>query len=515
MRNMKLSKTLALTTLSSMSLPFGLINATIAAERPNIVVVFADDMGIGDVAYAGGKAATPHLDAMAAAGMRLENAHTTSSVCTPSRYGLLTGRYSWRTHLQRSVYFKPSDKPLIKDGESTLASMLKENGYQTACVGKWHLGIGWEFQDDYQAKDWQEGMGWDIDYSKPAKTPTSVGFDYFYGIQASLDMAPYVYIENEKAVSTATVVKAFHRPGAASADFEANQCLKVFAKKSVEFIEGAASKEEPFFLYLPLTSPHTPIVPSAEWLGKSELGEYGDFLMETDWVVGQVVDALKKTGNYENTLVIFSTDNGTSPAAKIPDLVAKGHHPNGALRGHKADLFQGGSRVPTLAMWPAVIEAGSETTRLTTLADVYATLADVVGEDVADHEAVDSKSFLPSLKGQQQERGPIILHSIRGDFAIHDGEWKLMFCGDSGGWSLPRSTPEGAPSMQLFNLKKDPAETTNVIDQFPEVKQRLEKKITAYLENGRSTPGAKQENDAEIQLIKVAKPKKKKAKKKP
>ena len=298
--------------------------AVVQAEKPNIVFIFADDMGVGDVSHTTGKAPTPHIDHLAKEGMRFTDAHTTSSVCTPSRYSLLTGRYNWRTRLQRSVLFSPRDKPLIKPGEETVASLLKKSGYHTACVGKWHLGIGWQFLSDFKRQPHQKGQGWDIDYSKPAVTPTSHGFDYFYGIQASLDMAPYVYIENDRAVKAPTVTKAFHRKGAATEDFEAIDCLRIFAEKSVAYINERAKTKEPFFLYLPLTSPHTPIVPSEKWKGKSDIGKYGDFLMETDWVVGQVLEALEKNKLTKNTLVIFSTDNGCSPAANIKKLTEQG-----------------------------------------------------------------------------------------------------------------------------------------------------------------------------------------------
>jgi arylsulfatase A-like enzyme len=239
-----------------------------AAETPNIVYILADDLGYGDLSHAGGKAPTPHCDRLAREGLRFTDAHTTSSVCTPTRYGILTGRYNWRSRLKKSVFFNPHEQPLIPASRPTVASLLKQQGYHTACIGKWHLGIGWKFleQPPKLTSD-QKGQGWDIDYAQSAVTPTSVGFDYFYGIQASLDMAPYVYIENDKAVTPATVTKAFHRPGAASADFEAVDCLTRWAEHSVAYIDQRAQAKErqPFFLYLPLTSPHTPIVPSKAW----------------------------------------------------------------------------------------------------------------------------------------------------------------------------------------------------------------------------------------------------------
>ena len=356
----------------------------IQAEKPNIVFILADDMGIGDVSHTTGKAATPHIDRLAKEGMRFTDAHTSSSVCTPTRYGVLTGRYNWRSRLKKSVFFDPHDKPLIESDDPNVARLLKANGYATGCVGKWHLGIGWQFKPDFKPDPEKKGeQGWDIDYRKPAVTPTAIGFDYFYGIQASLDMAPYVYIENDRAVGPGTVTKAFFRKGAASADFDAMDCLGVWAEKSVAFLDGCAKEpEKPFFLYLPLTSPHTPIVPGPDWQGKSEIGAYGDFLMETDWVVGEVLGALDKHGLAEKTLVVFTTDNGCSPAANIPDLEAKGHKPNGDLRGHKADIYEGGHRVPFIVRWPGKVEPGTETSRLTCQTDFTATCAEILGVEL-------------------------------------------------------------------------------------------------------------------------------------
>lgn len=477
--------------------------ASLAAERPNIIFILADDMGIGDVSHTTGKAATPAIDRLAAEGMRFTDAHTSSAVCTPTRYSVLTGRYNWRTRLKKSVFFNPHDKPLIKEGETTVASMLKEKGYHTACIGKWHLGIGWQFQKDYKKEKGHKGMGWDIDYSKPAVTPTSHGFDYFYGIQASLDMAPYVYIKNEKAVKPGTVVKAFHRPGAAADDFEANQCLKVWAEQSVQYIDQRAKeKDKPFFLYLPLTSPHTPIVPSKDWQGKSDIGKYGDFLMETDWVVGQVLQALDKHQLTDNTLVVFSTDNGCSPAAGIPNLEKKGHKPNGDLRGHKADIYEGGHRVPFIVRWPGKVKPGSETSRLTGQTDFLATCAQINGVELKADAGVDSISFLETLKdGSKAERSAIVSHSINGSFAIRQGDWKLCLCPGSGGWSAPKPAQAwkgDLPIVQLFNRKEDPAEKKNLQSAHPEKVKELVELLAQYIKEGRSTEGAKQANDGAI-----------------
>ncbi|WP_179348352.1 sulfatase family protein [Winogradskyella pacifica] len=475
-------------------------------SRPNIIFIFADDMGIGDVSHTTGKAATPHLDRLAEEGIRFTDAHTSSSVCTPSRYSLLTGRYNWRTSLSKGVIHKPTAKPLLKKGETTVASLLKQADYHTAMIGKWHLGIGWELLPNYKKEKWQIGGGWNIDYTKPAITPTSNGFDYFYGIAASLDMPPYVYIENEKVTELPSVMndpKIRSRKGPSAPSFKSGECLQVFAEKSVDYINERAEEKEPFFLYLPLTSPHTPIVPSEKWRGKSELGPYGDFLMETDWVVGEVLKALDKHNLSENTIVIFSTDNGCSPAAKIPALKKKGHSPSGNLRGNKADIYEGGHRVPFIVRWPEVITAGTQTDRLTCMTDFIATCSDITGIKLDDTSGVDAISFLPTLKDPKKtNREDIISHSINGSFSIRKGDWKLALCPGSGGWSTPRAgqTPEGSPSVQLFNLSDDIAETTNLQDKYPEKVEELTQLLQSYVDKGRSTPGEIQKNDRDVNI---------------
>ena len=493
------------------------LHAQDAPQKPNIIFILADDMGVGDVSHNGGKAATPHIDALAKQGMRFTDAHSSSSVCTPTRYSCLTGRYNWRTRLEKFVFLRPSELPLIKTDEPTIGSILQDNGYHTACVGKWHLGIGWQFLKDYKKEEHHEGAGWDIDYTKPAITPQNNGFHYFYGITASLDMAPYVYIENDKATDIPTVVKAFHRPGAAAADFEADQCLITFAEKSVAYInERATAKEKaPFFLYLPLTSPHTPIVPSKEFLGKSDIGVYGDFLMETDWVVGQVLEALEKNKLTDNTLIIFTTDNGCSPQAKIPNLMKLGHSPSGKLRGHKADIYEGGHRVPFIVKWPGHIKPDTVTSRLTCQTDITATVAEIIDHHIEPHAAVDSVSFLNTLKDETKtERSPIVHHSISGAFAIRSGKWKLAFCKGSGGWSAPRpgKAAKDAPDVQLFDLETDLGEQKNLALEMPEKVKELTLILEKYIKDGRSNPGYPQLNDRKVEIY--LKKKKKNAKKK-
>ena len=490
--------------ISSIVLSFFFLMSTYLgakSSKPNIIFIFADDMGIGDVSHTTGKAPTPHLDRMAKEGMRFTDAHTSSSVCTPSRYSVMTGRYCWRTHLKKGVYNKPDLYPLIKKGETTIASLLKSKGYHTACIGKWHLGIGWQKLPENQPRKYNT-LGWDIDYSKPAITPTSNGFDYFFGITSSLDMPPFLYIENERAISQPTInMKVGSRVGPAVEGFRIDQCLTDFAAKSVSYIHERAESKDPFFLYLPLTSPHTPISPSKNWIGKSGIDKYCDFVMETDWVVGEVLKALDDKGIKDNTLVIFSTDNGSSPGHS--DLRERGHYTNGNLRGHKADIFDGGHRVPFLVRWPKVVKPNTETARLTCLTDVISTCSEIVGKKLDAASGVDGVSFLETLKDPNiEERSAIVHHSFGGFFAIRKGKWKLNLCPHSGGWSFPMPGQEtaDAPKVQLYDMSKDIAETTNLSEQYPTIVNELTALLEQYVQKGRSTAGKPQGNDGEVHI---------------
>ena len=475
------------------------------ADQPNIIFIYADDMGIGDVSHTTGLAPTPHIDRMAAEGMRFTDAHSASAVCTPSRYSLLTGRYSWRTRLTAHVFNSPDYAPLIEPDEPTVASFLKDNGYHTACVGKWHLGIQWQYKENFKfTKEKRAKQGWDIDFTKPALvTPTSNGFDSFYGIAASLDMTPYLYIDNEQAVITELGAKMKGRKGPMDGAFRTDGCLQTFAEKSVTYIDERAKEDKPFFLYLPLTSPHSPVVPSKAWLGKSGLGRYGDFLMETDWVVGEVLASLDKHDLAKNTLVLFSTDNGCSPSGNIPNLIKQGHYPNGNLRGHKADIYEGGHRVPFIVRWPAVVNPNTVTSRLTCQTDFTRTCADILGVELAENAGVDSVSFLPTLKDPSNtERDAVVHHSINGSFALRQGDWKLILCKGSGGWSAPKpgESPEEAPEVQLFNLAEDLGETKNLQAEHPERVAAMTQVLKRFVDKGRSTAGPIQSNATEVNM---------------
>jgi arylsulfatase A-like enzyme len=482
-----------------------------AADHPNIIFILADDLGYGDVQSLNpeGKIPTPHVDRLAAEGMVFTDAHSSSSVCTPTRYGVLTGRYNWRSRMKSGVLGGFS-APLIEPYRLTVPAFLRQRGYHTACIGKWHLGMDWQTKNNKPAQTLANGwdtryMGDDVDYSKPIQNgPNAVGFDYFFGISASLDMFPYVYITNTKS-EVATVEKAFHRKGPAHVDFEAVDVLPRITEQAVEYINRRAGSGQPFFLYFPLNSPHTPIVPTDEWKGKSELNAYADFVMQTDHTVGRVLKALDDNGIADNTLIIFTSDNGCSPQAKFAELEALGHDPSHVFRGHKADIFEGGHRVPFLARWPDEVKAGSTSHQTVCLTDLMATAADILDRDLPVSAGEDSVSFLPALLGK--DRGPLreatVHHSIRGAFSIRQGDWKLNLCPGSGGWSDPRPNSKGItklPMVQLYNLASDIGEQNNLADQHPEKVAELTALLEDYAKRGRSTPGPDQPNNGDVDI---------------
>ncbi|MCO8120526.1 arylsulfatase [Stieleria sp. TO1_6] len=487
--------------------------------RPNMIFILADDQGFGDVGALNpdSKIPTPNIDRLAREGMIFEDGHSSSSVCTPTRYSVLTGRYHWRTHLQRGVLGGFS-KPLISEDRLTVASMLKDRDYKTACIGKWHLGWDWPLKQGGVADDQGDfsksyAKGWDVDYEgEITGGPNDVGFDYFFGISASLDMPPYVFVRNRVPTEKATVEKAFPRKGPAGADFEAVDVLPTLTDETVRFINENAASEQPFFIYFPLNAPHTPIVPTKKWQGKSGINVYGDFTMQVDWTVGQVLDALDKNDISDQTLVVFTTDNGCSPSAKIAELEAAGHDQNYIYRGHKADIFEGGHRVPFLVRWPGKVKPGSRTKHLVGQLDFLATAAAITGATVASDEAEDSVSFLPTLLGQPEPvvRDSIISQSIGGQFAIRDGNWKLCVCPGSGGWSSPRPGRDDLsklPPMQLYDLATDPGEQTNLVDQHPSRVVKMKTMLMTAIVNGRTTPGPTLQNDTDVVMEKpIAKP---------
>ncbi|MEN8229426.1 MAG: arylsulfatase [Bacteroidota bacterium] len=482
------------------------------SELPNIVLILADDMGPGEPSHAGGIIPTPALDAMAKEGMRFTDAHTSSAVCTPTRYGILTGRYNWRSRLKRGVLFNTTDSALMDPERLNLSNFLQKAGYHTACIGKWHLGADWVRLPKDANTDEKRGASWQVDYTHPFKNgPVDVGFHEAFFILSSLDMAPYVYLRNDRAVTVPTVDKGFphneynnyQRTGAAAKDFEASNCLADWATESRRYIQGRAKDEskKPFFLYLPLTSPHTPITPGKDFKGRyKQYSWYADFMAETDWVVAQILEQLKQSGVDENTLVVFTSDNGFAPYVKIPKMIAAGYRPSGHYRGAKATIYEGGHRVPFIVRWPGKIAAGSTSDVTICTTDFFATFAELLGriDEIPDNAAEDSFSFYPCLKGKKDQIRPFTIHhSISGKFAIRKGDWKLIMTSDAGGgWELPwEKIKTTAKTVQLYNLKDDPSETRNIEEIHPDILNELVNDLAKALHDGRTTPGQIQKND--------------------
>ena len=482
------------------------------ASQPSILYILCDDLGYGDVHALNpvGKIPTPNFDRLAAEGMAFTDAHGSSSVCTPTRYGILTGRYNWRSRLQTGVLWGASPH-LMEPERLTVAKLLHAHGYNTACIGKWHLGMDWAKlklgASDKKAADDPSA----VDYTQAIRNgPNSVGFDYYFGISASLDMPPFVFIENDRVTSLPTVEKTWVRKGPAAPDFEAMDVLPTLTNKAIGYLNakaGDARAGKPFFLYLPLNSPHAPILPTPQWQGKSGLNAYGDFVMETDDCVGQILAALDKLDLAANTLVIFTSDNGCSPVANIPEMESKGHFANFHFRGAKADIWDGGHRIPFLARWPGKVKAGAQCDQLICLTDLLATCADLMQAKLPDNAGEDSVSILPALLGAETAplREAVVHHSINGSFSIRQGRWKLELCSGSGGWSAPKPGSKEAktlPPVQLYDLSADIGEKENVQGLHPDVVARLTRLLEKYVSDGRSTPGEAQKNDAPIDLWK-------------
>jgi arylsulfatase A len=460
---------------------------------PNILFLMADDLGYGDLGCynKASKIPTPNLDRLATQGMRFTDAHSPSAVCTPTRYGVLTGRYCWRSRLKKGVLWGYSPA-LIEPGRVTVASLLKDRGYVTACIGKWHLGLGAAERTDY-AKPLRPG-------------PLQVGFDSFFGIPASLDMDPYVYVENEGVVEAPSKRIAaskmrrvggggFWRAGPIAPSFKHEDVLPTITRKAIAFLEEHARtrRDTPFFFYFPLTAPHTPWMPTKEFRGKSRAGYYGDFTVQVDWTVGQVMQALDRLKLADNTLLIVTSDNGAH--WKPEDIKKYQHRANGSLRGQKADIWEGGHRIPFLVRWPGKVKAGSVSHQTICHTDLLATCAEVVGVDVPAGAGEDSASYLPVLLGKQPEEKAVheavVHHSSRGIFAIRQGNWKLIEGLGSGGFSKPaqiKPTPFG-PRGQLYDLARDPAEADNLYLKRPEIVARLHALLERYKEQGYSVSG--------------------------
>lgn len=479
--------------------------------KPNVVIIYTDDQGYGDVSALNpdAKFKTPHMDKLVNEGLTFTDGHSSDAVCTPSRYSLLTGRYSWRTSLKENVLH--ADGPcLIEKDRMTIASLLRDNGYNTAMIGKWHLQMEFVGDSKEGGRDWSQPF---------TDGPIEKGFDYFFGIAASMNYGILTYLENDKVLDPPTMYTKKkmdvtprtyrmtppyddeQRKGyvEVAASFNDELVLETFANKAVSYINNAtedAKNGKPFFLYLPLTSPHLPHCTHPDFQGRSNCGNYGDFMEETDYRVGQILDALKANGLDDNTLVIFSSDNGAESNYEY-QRDTYNHYSCMNFKGGKRDIYEGGHRVPFLMRWPNVIGAGGKVDAPVCQTDYLATLADIVGATLPDSAGEDSYSLYPMMKNTKanpDEDRAVIHHSFTGHFAIREGKWKLNMLRGSGG-SLKPVVVEPKPGealYELYNMENDPGETTNLYFEQPEIVNRLKSKITDIIKNGRSTKGIPQ-----------------------
>jgi arylsulfatase A-like enzyme len=510
--------------LRSLLLLLGLAPTVGAAPLCNVVVILADDLGYGDVQCynpARGKIPTPRIDQLAQAGMRFTDAHTSSGVCSPTRYSLLTGRYHWRTRLQQGIV-GVWGAPLIAPDRLTIAGLAKQQGYHTACIGKWHLGWDWPIPPD-QLKHFRN-LGGAANGSDKVPTqatpdqvaawkqafeqripggPTTRGFDEYFGTDVP-NWPPYCFIENDRTVGVPSVLlpatnfvqHQASQQGPALPGWQLDAVLPRLAQRASELIAKQAQAKKPFLLYLPLTAPHTPLAVARAWQGKSDLQHaYADFVMQTDATVGQVLDALTTAGIADQTLVLLTSDNGCAPYIGVNELEARGHFPSGPLRGYKSDAWEGGQRVPFIVRWPGVVKPGTTCAHPIGSVDLLGTLADLWGTPLPAHAGEDSVSLLPLLRGTDAPvHEAIVHHSAAGVFAIRAGKWKLFFG--------PGHGPANATLPHLYDLSIDLGEKTDRAATHPDEVKRLTQIMERYLADGRSTPGAPQKNDVAVQLFK-------------
>jgi len=501
-------------------------------QRPNIVVLLADDFGVGDIQahYPDNKIPTPHLDRLVGQGMSFTDAHSCSAVCSPTRYGLLTGRYAWRTRLQEWV-IAAYEPPLIAADRLTLPGLLRKQGYRTACIGKWHLG--WEWPGAQPSRMVEKGNAlwtetWDFN-KRIAAGPIERGFDYFFGVDLP-NLPPFAFIENERLTAAPTERYAYHSDqgvvmprgfvGAPMAPgWQFDEILPEITQRALRYIRAQAKQPGPFFLYFSMTSPHEPVSPSRAFVGKSGIAPIADFVMETDWSAGQVIKAIDEAGLAQDTLLIFTADNGHSHYTGWEKLIAAGHLPSGPYRGHKGDIWEGGHRVPFIVRWPGRVAPGTSNDSLLCLNDILATAAELVGAGLPDRTAEDSFSFLSAMlgsvgkvarsradgglfrqspgKSDRPFRRNLVSHSVNGEFAYREGPWKIVF-------KMPgpnRQKSRGrAALVELYDLDEDLTETNDLSARHPEIVKELSAKLRAVVDSGRSRPGGPTANDTKVRF---------------
>lgn len=493
--------------------------ATLGQQRPNIIYILADDLGYGDISClnAASKIQTTNIDKLASKGMSFTNAHSAAAVCTPTRYGILTGRYPWRSKLKSGV-LGLYDPPLIAENRITIGQLLQQQGYATACIGKWHLGWDWPLKNGSFLKDSlykghnSEQVRWQlenqIDFAANIEHgPLTKGFDYYFGTDVP-NYPPYCFIENNRLTQVPDKMKPadmYGHPGRMMEGWKLENILPSLTSKATTYIKKKAATGKPFFLYLPLTSPHSPIAPADQFKGSSKAGLYGDFVQQTDWTVGEIIKAVKDAGIENNTIIFFASDNG-SPATDGTGMYGElnsvnkfGHFPSAHFRGIKADLWEGGHHIPFFVQWKGKIAENSTSDKTVCLNDLMATCVDLLKTNLPDNAGEDSYSMVPLLlkKKENYARTYTVHQSGSGYFAIRKDNWKLMMCAGSAGWTFPRPGKEeaGLPDIQLYDMNKDPEEKNNLQALNPEKVSELKALLIKCIKEGRSREGAIEKNE--------------------
>lgn len=514
--------------IPSFALLLALVCPASAAERPNVIVVLADDLGYGDVHCYDpqhAKVPTPHIDRLAQQGMRFTDAHASASLCSPSRYSLLTGRFSWRT-LMRTHVIRTYGSPLIAANRLTLPGMLQQRGYHTACFGKWHLGWDWPLRQPDGSivrapagEFLQQRTGEPVFEQPISQGPTTRGFDYYFGVDFP-NTPPYTFLENDRMTVAPTERKTVNDrvhwgpAGPMAPGWQFDRILPTIVERTEGYIAQRAQDKKPFFIYLPLTSPHEPIAPSEPFRGKSGISDVADFIMETDAALGRVMSALEKHRLASNTLLVFTSDNGHCSYTGLATFYDRGHRVAGPYRGYKCNLSEGGHRVPLVVRWPGVVKPDTQCGQLVCLSDLMATCAEMLGVRLPDNAAEDSVSFLPVLRGEDRPVRQALVHQCYSELlAIRQGPWKLALCAGDGNerrWCNEKGVPQDVsekearerrlPPIQLYNVETDPGETNNVQALYPERVRQMRGLLEKYVAEGRSTPGAPQRNDVAVPL---------------
>jgi arylsulfatase A len=493
------------------------------SAKPNFLIILADDLGYGDVQCYNperGKIPTPHIDRLAASGMRFTDGHCSSGCCSPSRYTLLTGRYHWRSRLQQGIV-AAWEQPLIAPDRLTIVKLAQEQGYRTACIGKWHLGWDWPIEPEQMAHF--RGLGgkaggggtvtteatdahratWAEVFAKPISGgPTTRGFDEYFGTDVP-NWPPYCFIQNDRTIGIPSellpadllVRNQASLQGPALKDWKLEPILPALGERAVDFIARQAKAGQPFLVYLPLTSPHTPIAPSPQFRGRSGIGDYGDFVMQTDAVIGRVLETLEQNGVADNTFVLMTSDNGCASYIGVKEMEDQGHYPSGPLRDYKASVYEGGHREPFIVRWPGVVKAGSVCHHYVHHADLIATLAAIWNVKLPDDAGEDSFNLVPLLKGDDRAIRPHGVNTAcNGVPSVRRGPWKLILQPDA----------VAKTEVQLYNLETDLAETKNVAAESPMLVAEMRALLETLIVNGRSTPGAVQKNDVRVRRYPLA-----------